>query len=447
MKNKFAGLGLEAIDHQVDSVLHKEMTLIFRRLNGTTSDKEIEDVLKDATTLAAKVLGIAVKWEVIKDDFGLAVDVPRITKTHPIVYKIQQAALAKDHPFYRVTPIEKIIDGGVDRKRSKLFGDFTSLESTIYLPKAAIRGKLLLPEEWAAATIHEFGHIFTYFEFLGYTSITNLALDEASKIWLGSYPVERRVQVLVAAEANFGDKIPDKESIAKNDDPRVAHAAIVQSSIQKVRSELGLKYYDQRVFEFLSDQFAARHGAGRYLVTGLDKFNRAVPWMMRDFAYRSTGSMIVANLFKLGMLATGNSAFGMALGRVNTTLITGQKAVELLVTGVGNAMITLLLNDAQFRYDTGPARAEATRREVISALKRPDIDKAYLNARLEDLDIIDQVQSKLNKLDFLDNMLFKYLVENVMGVRKEFRIQQEYEKLANNELFARAAKLTTLDKA
>ena len=27
------------------------------------------------------------------------------------------------------------------------------------------------------------------------------------------------------------------------------------------------------------------------------------------------------------------------------------------------------------------------------------------------------------------------------------KFQQEYEKLANNELFARAAKLTTLDKA
>lgn len=451
MKSKFEGLGLEAIDFQRGGLLHAELTMFIARLRGVGNDQQRSIILGEMSKVIMKRTGLAIAWGWLSEGLDIQIYVPPVTRTHPLLYKAQQKALMDEsREDYRPISIEKDLNGTVDLKNSKVGGDFSTLVSVINLPETIWKSNLLTDGEWSAQLLHELGHPFAYFEFLGQTCVTNMILNEVSRVWMGNYPVEKRIKVLTAAEAQYQQKFVDKEEVAKNDDPHVAHALIVNSSIVKIRSEIGTEFYDQRVFETLADQFCARHGGARDWVTGVDKSQRDAGWITRNVAFRSTTSMIVANLIKFTMLATVNAPTAMAVraatGKaiISKSLISGGSLAFGQGFNLAIASLLSLVNNQRLRYDEIPVRYANFRRELVGDLKNRNLPVDYVKRVLSDLEVIDEAIGNLNKLGNLDTMLYNWIIDGVIGRRKENRLQQQYEKLANNELFTRAAQLSTV---
>jgi hypothetical protein len=450
-KLNFDGLGLEAIGFQRDKQLHKELTSLFERMRGAVDDKAREIILAEMANSIFISTGIANHLHVTEGWNGPAIAVRPITRTHPFIYKTMQKALAaNDNEHFKAVVLDKIVDGKVDLKNSTVSGDFSKIFNEIFIPDNFWRSDLLTPAECSATLLHEIGHAFGYFELLGHTCVTNLVMNEVTKAWVGNYPVEKRVLVLTGVENQYGTKIEDKDAVAANSTAEVALAVVANLAVNEVRSELKTPHYDQRVFEFMADQFATRHGAGRDLVTGLDKYLRISPWFFRHTEHRTTSSMMVANLIKIGILLTGNTPIEMAvraangISAIHKAILPGAALLSKVPLGLFTAWILPLVDQSKTRYDKPSDRYESIRREMVASLKQAGLDKTYIESVLEDIEIVEKIVNGLNKLGALDSMLYTFITETFTGRRKEFKLQQQYEKLANNDLFKRAAQLSTV---
>jgi hypothetical protein len=465
MKKTFEGLGLEAISFQRNLKLHTLMTAHMDIIRGTTNVPDMLIVLGKMEVDIYALTGMRIKVLTHNDPShdNMIVTFQAFTRTHPLMSKMSTLLAANPNSDFKVLDIERTLNGGVNLETGMVYGDFSKIISTVFIATSYLNNRTLSSGELSAMFIHELGHVHNYFEFLGQTFITNYLLHESSRIWLGNYPKEKRVQLLSGIEKQNSTKIANKELLAESGDINIVHAIIDNSTVNKVRSEMGSAFYDRRSLEFLADQFAIRHGVGRDLVTGQDKFHRSKLWLFRDSAFRSTSSMVVANLIKITMIITANTP-GMIIGRgvlggihtatgigaaqqlISTALVSVTELGFDFACGVGGTWLMQLFSDkGDNLYDKPADRFAATRREMVIDLKTKGLDKVYVERILEDIKVVDDIIAKLNGLGMLDKMLYDYVIDVFKGRHDEVKLQQQYEKLSNNNLFQHAAKLSTLD--
>lgn len=468
MKNKFEGLGLEAIHFQKNGALHAAMTAHMDIVRGTSTVEAMHHVLSDVKKTILKLTGMTI--DVVTHDSpehdNMFVMMEQMTLTHPLMCKLAAVQIATGEAQYKPLDIAKVLQGGVDLKTGMVYGSYSKIGATVYISVDFLNNPVLSSASLSAFFIHELGHIHTYFEFLGQTFITNYMLHESSRIWLGNYPKVKRIELLNGIEKQSNVKINNKEQLAENDDPTIVHAVINNMTVNKVRSEMGTAFYDRRNVEFLSDQFAVRHGAARDLIIAQDTYYRGRPWLIRDEAFRSTSSMVILNLIKVSMLLTANTPAllgvralavkglgaagavkaGLGATIISTTLISAPALATDVIAGAGFTWLMGLLGDKGHNlYDKPADRFAAIRNDLLSALKIKGQDKHFVDRVLEDLKVIDDAIAKLNGLGNLEKMLYDYIIGAVSGRGDEVKMQQQYEKLSNNNLFQHAAKLSTLD--
>jgi hypothetical protein len=467
MKNNFNDLGLEAIHFQKERALHRAITAHMDVIRGCSEVTMMLHQLNQMEKTIYKLTGMTVKVYTHDDPAhdNMMVIYESLGHTHPLMSKMSAAMAANSDSTFKILDPSRTLRGGVDLKTGMVYGDYSKVVSSIYISTKMLNIADMSSAELSAFFIHELGHIHTYFEFLAQTFITNYLLHEAARIWMGNYPKEKRIEVLAGIEQQNKVKIANKEELANADDPNVVYAIINNSSINKVRSEMGTAFYDRRNVEFLADQFSNRHGAGRDLITSQDKFNRARPWIIRDSAFRSTSSMVVANLIKVSMTLTANTPaligvralvigtrgaevaakVGLGATILSTALVSTPELAVNVVMGAGSTWLMGLFSDnGNHMYDKPADRFAAVRNDLVSALKVKNLDKSYAEGIIEDLAVIDATIEKLNGLGMLDKMLFDFIIESFSGHGNEVKLQQQYEKLSNNNLFQHAAKLSTL---
>lgn len=478
MKPNFEGLGLEAIDFQRNKSLQTMIHSYVDIIRGTSNSVMMVNLLSDMSKDIFKATGMTVQLHTHNDPShdNIIVTFQPLSKSHPLMTKMVSAILAASDKPFKALNISSVLNGGVDLAKGTVFGDYSKVVSTLFMSVSFLNNKELTSGEITGLIIHELGHIHNYFEFLGQTFITNYLLHETSRVWLGAYPKEKRIELLNGIEKQNNTIIGNKEELAANDDPSLVEAVINNSSINMIRSELNTKFYDRRTMEFLADQFAIRHGVGRDLVTAQDKHHRSKSWLFRDTAFRTTSSMVVANLIKLSLIMTANVPLSVAArgglialagtkvgissglaasqgvvaavaaGVVRKTILSvGEGVVEVATSTMSTWLMQLFVDRGQALYDKPADRFAATRREMVSDLKTQGLAKEYVASVLDDIKIIDAVIEKMNNLGMVDKMLYEYIISSFKGDRKEIKLQQQYEKLSNNQLFQQAAKLSTLD--
>jgi hypothetical protein len=471
MKINTATPGLEAIDFQRGSTLHADISAVIVELKAARAAVDRDVIGKTLTQVILSKTGMLLDVVFIPGRFNIKVGIHSLASSHPLMKKMELKMLADPLSDYKVVQFDKDIGGTVNLANSTVGGAFSQIPSTLYLPVSIWEDDLLTADEWAAAILHEAGHVFSYYELLGHMFITNYVLNEVVSRWLGDFATERRIDILNGIEKQYDTKITNKSELVENSDPSVVMAIVNASVMNKIRSELGTPYYDARTCEFLADQFAARHGAGRSMVTGMDKIHRASPWLFRSYEFRSTNSMIVANLVQLTIVLTGNTPFSMFMrslskgienvglkltGQILTSkpaaaiihkgIISGAKAIGVTVSGVGLTFLTQLIKEnGAGKYDDAASRYAAIKREMLADLKTPGLDKSYIALVLSDIETVEAIVGNLNKVGMLDKMLYQYIVSSFKGDRKEIKLQQQYETLVNNPLFKHAAHLSTLD--
>jgi hypothetical protein len=434
MKKTNLILGLESINFQKLD-FYKELSSAFESIRQapvkdihTTGGEEnqyeklISGIIKNYTNLTVTL---------VFSDVMPCVEIPAVSRNNPLVNDWIRSFVDSRKGLELIKNAGNAIRGTVNSETGRVGGIFAEIGTTIYLPVSMLKGSKYTPGELAAITLHEVGHFFTYFEYITHTARTNQALAGIAREYDKTLSIKEREVVLMTARQALNIKDLDVSGLAKVSDKRIVDAVIITNVIEKSKSELGSNLYDDNNFEYLADQFATRMGAGRDLVTGLDKVYKE----FGDISTRGLGMYLFWEAVKLIALVIhiGLAVASGPLGEVGVLL---------------NSMLISFLfgRDAQTdaTYDRPKIRLERVRNQLMEAQKERGLTKAQQQAYREDVKVIDDILADYNTRFQLVGYIFLYVFR--MG-KKRFdaeALQRELEQLATNDLFGRAQELKAL---
>ena len=441
---------LESIDFQKDTFLFDQLTLAFGRLKGVSHPADREVILHEIGGIIERRTNLKTRFFTDPRPYINAMaTISAFTKDHPMMSDSYRNRL-RGMSIQDLTE-EKVMDAYVDMKNSKVGGYFSKVVSKITIFEGLL-GDRFTPEEIAAVVLHEIGHVFTFFEMSSKLAVVNVVLSETANLFSNTNDRIIRKKFLTDVEDKTGHKFEDKDAMSDTESPETAVAIVSAAAIDWVRSELGYKYYDDRLSEFMADQFATRHGAGRHLVTALDKMNMATRKPVNEYlsTKATMRSNLVALLTSIVDLQMKNKFYFLP---IPSSLSLNLNPLTIAASLVGNIMIRLAYityknygekGEGRYRYDSARDRYIAIRRELVTAIKDPVFDKEYVKDQLMSIKRIDEIIGSLNKYGNLTNKAADFLYDYLNGSFKELKFQRQYEELVNNELFVRAAQLKSI---
>lgn len=412
---------LEAINFQ-SGMLFKELTLAIDEIRREEPSKYGTKLSKsNIAKIVERHTGLKITMEYSDVPFANAwVMPPLFDKNHPLLNEVFRFDEASLEGLAMVRSKGGLLEGEVNRETSKVTGFFTSIVSPVTVTKGLFASEKFTSDEIAAIIIHELGHLFTYYEYLGSGVTTNYVLQSVSREITESREIRRKYKVIEEANNVLGINIEDPEALIKSKDEGVIQTVVLAKVMEKTNHELGSKTYDATAWEMLSDQFSNRHGAGRSLVTGLAKMSQSI---MNTSAV-STPTFLLVEAMKAVLIVGGIMA----------------------MAGLVPIAAYLLADHTYDSYDKTRARIDRIRNDLVGALKSRDITREVRDRILKDLEVIDEAAR-----DFKDRRTLIELIHTTVwsGRRKQYQqkvFQQELEVLARNELFVKASKFDSLIK-
>lgn len=427
------GVALESIDFQ-DDTLFKEITAQFEALKGMDQSAmaaskavlTIEKIIKDATNLDV---------EFTMDNSDAYSLVPTLDKNNPLIHNITREFITNAPALKMIEKAGGVVRGSIDLMHSKVTGVFSELKCVINFPAHWVSAKFFTTgftaAECAAITLHEVGHLFTFFSFILRSVTTNQVLSAVAKGLDQSADQSEREIVLISAAKQLNLSEAEMKEIVLNGNTKVAGVLVLQDVTKSRASEVGSNIYDMNNWEQLADNFAARHGAARDLVTGLNKLDR----LIGDISTRSTARYLGLEAVKL-LTLFATMGLGATFG-----------AVGLIPAAIPFfTMFALVLADSPGgpNYDRPGVRLKRIRDQLVEHLKDRDLPKEKIQALTEDLDAIDSLLKTVNTHFQFFDVVFNFLSGARRDRFNQEKLQQELETLAANSLFVKAAELKTL---
>jgi hypothetical protein len=414
---------LESIDFQKNGAFYKELTTICTELEGKNANEIADSEI--AMQLPAVIkhhtgMNVTTLWG--PEDF--AAYPPLANNNNPLwnrldIFEREEMTNAdSDKLLYQLqsNPI-----GRVNLKTGMVSGIYAEFVSALSLPVQVFSGKAFTPEEKAAGILHELGHLFDYFVFIAHTVTTNQILAAISKKYDHTTNIKEREVLLTKVKSVAKLSELDAEALSKSNDKKVVEVVIVTSMVREFESQLGSNIYDMNTWEALADQYATRQGAGRALVTFLDKSNRAGD----HIAYRSTAKYVFMEALKLMWAALTPLTFGVTL-------------LPLLVSCVQDSVGT------GGTYDTLRNRFGRVRDQIVEAMKDKKQTPDQLTALTQDLTAIDDLLAYVKDRQQLFGYIADFLSPWQRQRISQEKMQRSLEQLAHNDLFVRAANLKQL---
>lgn len=407
--NVNVALSLESISHQSDYRLRDAIIAEIEKLADSKKPNfgKLEQVIKDLT-------GLNINIEL--DDYYVNAFVicPSLDKNHPLMAHFRRGWLDNKDASKLIKRNHEVIKGTVSALESKVTGVYTDIEVTIGLGAGIFDGKFLTAAEGAAVLLHELGHLFDYYYYLGATVTSSYAMQAVLADGRFGVDKEYTKDIIIDAEGMLNVTFKDKDTMIKNGKEGFV-TAIASECVMKTKSELDNESYDVRGFETLADQFAARHGSSMDLVTGLGKIHKRYG----NPAYLSSPLFYSLDIASVLLMTVGS-------------IVLPPLAIIILLSLVPEDKI----------YDDPKERFRRIRDQVVSALKADGIDKNSRRHLLKQLEKIDltmaQVHERSGLLERLSNMLFR------SKSKSNENLQRDIEALLNNELFVASAKLKDL---
>lgn len=440
---KHLSIAQEVIDVQ-NGAFFKELTLVIEPYVGRT--------LIPQQKLGALATNMS---EVIKRHTGATVDVSMVPGGS---FFILIPDLARNHVldthgnFKDASATVKAIraagetKAGVDLKHSKVLGFFTTLRPTMgFDPTMLVQSgeNALSAPELAGVVLHEVGHFFTFCELLDRTTRTNQVLAAATRALQDADSTKRQeiIDVTVESLGLAGRSPVFGESLERAGTPLEVASVLLVEAYQDIRTQTtGHAFYDKNSAEVLADQFAARHGAGRYVLTGLDKLythfganyrqNRAAYW----------GSKLLSVGYTL-LIFTAVGGQGGVVGAVFGAIVAALVATAGLFTSERTA------TTVGGTYDTPRDRVIRIKQDLIAQTKNRHVDPLQTKTLLEDVRILEKMENEYVDHKSLGDLVFSALSNATgFGGKKEatIKLQRDLEELVANPLFLRALQLKHL---
>lgn len=426
-KKLMEGVSLESIKFQ-SGILFQELTMLYQAARDAGLK---ETYMSDADEIKAigrcikHHTGLNVSIQVM--DGGPAVMIPHVDKNHPFIQEWMREYFSDNDVYHQMKKAGGIVKGSVDLNTARVSGIFSEIASDIMMPYDWIMGHNgTTAEENAAVTLHEVGHLFTYYEFINRTTTTNQVLAALSRGYAEADSIDKRTSLLITAKKALQLKDDGIAELAQSSNAEVVTSVILSNVVEKSRSELGVNIYDMNSWEYLADEFAARHQCGKHLITALDKIYKQFGHM----SYRSKSKYVFMEALKVT---------AVILGLISTPIVGG---FALLTAFFGLIMISTD-SDAVI-YDEPEARMRRIKQQIIQAMKDKRLSKDDIKRMEEDLRTIDNImESVKDKRQWL-GIMYDFLSPTGRKNRNSILLQKELETLANNELFAKAAQFKAL---
>ena len=418
LSSKRLSIGLEAIQVQ-NEMFFKDLVLAFARLRGLTSidPKAVAGVGFEA--IVKQHTGLKIKFNLDKSsDINAYVIPPMVDKNNPLIYDWWKPHIDNtDVKKFIKTKRSDIIKGWVDLQHGKVGGVFSEIEHQVYVHRGLVDTKLMSDEERAAIFLHEIGHLFTYYEFLGHTLTTNVILHAATQAFFKSDDLIKRTQIVDETCKALEIDLEDPEALVRCTSKEVFQTVVLRKAILQAKSSTGSAVYDITATEALADQYAIRQGAGRHLATGLDRIHRHYGG---GPSYQSTAVHLFATLIRVLLF------------------------FALILPTFGLIFLVLLINPAMKLYDEPGARLSRMKRELVAGLKDQSVPAPQRKAWVDDIEAIDALLKNIDDKRTLMEMFYTSVLPGGRRQYQQLQFQVELERMVNNQLFVTAEKLTHL---
>jgi len=413
MLDKFA---MEAIDFQKDSKLAASIENSLRQVrehknpqNKHLRSSKLHEVVK-------KITGLDVTFNIDEIGLNAYVLVPTIDRNNTVINEWRRGYI-RNTDSSRLLRSNDVIKGTVDFKNSRVTGDFTKIQVSIAVGKEVVmKGSKLTVRGAVTIIMHEIGHVMSYLEMLGRSLTTNYAMAETTKRLLATNVKDTKYAIMEDFEEFTGTKITDKEALQDAQSEGALNVILLSDSVTKSVSDLGTNIYDMRGFEYLADNFVARHGMAKDLAIALDVLYRNGG----SSSYYSTVTHVSVEISKV---------LGFILLGVTVTLL---------------AIFILCSNPLAREYDKPEKRIAVIRRETSRSLREPGLSKKDKERILSDIDEMDRVLSEMkDRVNF-----YEWIWGNIYPwgrrQKKSVELQQGLEAMSNNKLFESAERLRQL---
>lgn len=418
LTSKRLSLGLEAIQVQ-NELFFKDLVLAFARLRGlkNPSAKEIAGV--GFAEIVKRHTKLTINFNLDKsNDINAYVIPPMVDKNNPLIYDWWKPHIDNtDVKKFIKAKRSDIISGWVDLQRGEVGGVFSEIVHQVYVHRGLVDSNRVCDEERAAIFLHEIGHLFTYYEFLGHTLTTNVILHSATQAFFKSDDLIKRTQIVDETCQALGISLDDPEALVRCTSKEVFQTVVLRKAILEAKSATGSAIYDITATEALADQYAVRQGAGRYLATGLDKIHRHYGG---GPSYQSTAVHLLATVIRVLLFFV------------------------MILPTFGLVFLILLINPAMKLYDDPGARLGRMRREIVAGLKDQSLPAPQRKAWVDDIEAIDALLKNIDDKRTLMEMFYTSVLPGGRRQYQQLKFQVDLERLVNNQLFVTAEKLTHL---
>ena len=321
----------------------------------------------------------------------------------------------------------------IDLDKGRVSGIFSEYETPIYMGYYAIRSLRLTPREIAAILAHEVGHCLVAYEMAFRTVRTNQILAAASKAAAGGDKGQYEY-VLKTAEEVLDLKSGMFDEIKETKDQKTVMTVIMGKAERKTHDDslMGNTTYDITTFEALADNYAARLGLGKELVTGLEK-------LYREFgaAEFSSGARIAATMLDIySVVSMIGAVIAMGSNPIMGALYLGLNMWGLYARLDGR--------DHNNVYDKLTIRFKRVKEQIIQYLKDKSLPAADVKRSLESVAHIEKTIAQISEYKGFLPAIFNMVDPASRAVNSARDIQQNLEAMVANDMYLKAAALRTM---
>ena len=321
----------------------------------------------------------------------------------------------------------------IDLDKGRVSGIFSEYETPIYMGYYALRSLRMTPREIAAILAHEVGHCLVAYEMAFRTVRTNQILAAASKAAAGGDKGQYEY-VLKTAEEVLDLKSGMFDEIKETKDQKTVMTVIMGKAERKTHDDslMGNTTYDITTFEALADNYAARLGLGKELVTGLEKLYRE--FGAAEFSSRARIAATMLDIYSVVSMIGAVIVMG-------SNPITGALYLGLNMLGL---YARLDGRDHNNVYDKLTIRFKRVKEQIIQYLKDKSLPAADVKRSLESVAHIEKTIAQISEYKGFLPAIFNMVDPASRAVNSARDIQQNLEAMVANDMYLKAAALRTM---
>lgn len=412
------GSGLEVIAFQrtrpIFKLLTAEVQAIMDKMAATNQTQLTDALLNDSKL--AQIMQEASGFEKITMIADAAAPINAYTqaitlsKNHVFNDSIRQAYSGHADAYNLYRRVSGVLTGQIDLETGRVSGAFSKIPITIALGNQMLNPKHgITAEENTAILLHELGHDFTYCYALHYSCTTNMVLHAAANALLAAGEVKQKHAIMSDVENTLGIKIDNQAELVNYDKYDGYYITLLTKYSAKIYDAVGATAYNTNMCEQLADMFAARHGAGAAMVSGINRINLLYAPYRPNKYVAMTKSLLAHILF-----------FPIMIPMFLTALCS---------------------NDwVSATYDVDKDRFIRLRNESIASLKDPRLTAVEKKQIVAEIEQMNKIIAATDYEWSVSQKLGQMVRSSQRSQIRQKRLLQDLEALTNNPLYVAAAK-------